>query len=194
MLPIAIVLAVFGAALIDAALPNPAGRWRTAAVLLLFGYAFLRAASVDGLMLADSRYGIEAWMKASLAPGATIGMAGDATYLPRTSGFTPVDVPLSLPEFSAGAKPDLIVFDALYARKLDPGTPEGRFFAGFAATAPGYRRVLVGATRPPLLRLDFEGIATNLAAIGPEIEVYARIDKLDPAAKTERRPPDRAGD
>jgi hypothetical protein len=42
----------------------PARRWATAAVGAAFGYTLLYAATVDVLMVGDSRYAAERWMRA----------------------------------------------------------------------------------------------------------------------------------
>ena len=80
--PVAIILSLFGGLAIDEALKS---RFRAAAYIVVTAataFALLTVAAVDVFMLKDSRYDVERWMRAHLKPGATVGAATLAEYLP----------------------------------------------------------------------------------------------------------------
>ena len=186
-LPAALLLAVFGGIAMDRFLGRRRVKWKTALAAAVFAYGLFLAVSVDRLMLADSRYATERWMRNHIALSAIIGTATNLEYLPRLEGYRVSELPLTLEEFRAAPKPEYVVFCTAFRASFEPKSDGGRFFAGFAAVPPGYRRVLDAKTKLALFPLSFEGIGTNLAAIGPGIEIYARADlpagALPPVAK-----------
>jgi hypothetical protein len=185
-LPAAILLAVFGGAALDRFVGAGRAKWKPALAAALLGFGLFQAVSVDRLMLADSRYGVERWMRTHISASAVVGTATDPRYLPRLEGYRVADVPLSLDEFRAVGKPEYIIFCTAFAKSFEPDSEGSRFFAGFASVPPGYRRVLDAKTDLALFPLSFEEIGTNLATIGPEIEIYARQDIPVPAAGSGR--------
>jgi len=175
-LPVALVLTVFGAAALDRFLGRRKIRWKTALAAALLAFGLFQAVSVDRLMLADSRYSVEHWLKDHVPASATIGTATNPDYLPRLDGFRIRELPLSLMGFRAAPPPEFVIFCSAFRSACAPDSEEDRFFAGFASVPPGYRRVLDAKTDLHFFPLSFAGIGTNLATISPEIEVYARAD------------------
>ncbi len=178
-LPVALILTVFGAAAVDRFLGRRKIRWKTALAAALLAFGLFQAVSVDRLMLADSRYVVERWLRAHVPASATIGTATNLEYLPRLDGFRIQELPLSLAGFRDAPGPEFVIFCTAFRNAWAPDSEEGRFFAGFASVSPGYRQVLDAKTDLGLFPLSFEGIGTNLAAISPEIEVFARTDIAD---------------
>ena len=70
VIPMCFVLAIFGGlrARSTAVAAAPARRWTTAAVGAAFAYTLLYAGTVDVLMIDDSRYAAERWMRAHVGP------------------------------------------------------------------------------------------------------------------------------
>jgi hypothetical protein len=186
-LPVAILLTFFGAALLDRFLRSGRAKWKPAAVALLLGCGAFRAASVDRLMLADSRYGVERWMEANVPRSASLGLATNREYLPRLKAYPRAsDLSLSLEDFAVSPKPDYVLVCPAFGRSFPPDSAEGRFFAGFASLPPGYRLALDGKTRLRLFPLSFEGIGTNLAAISPDVQIWAKRDPGESLAEPRR--------
>jgi 4-amino-4-deoxy-L-arabinose transferase-like glycosyltransferase len=180
LLPVTVVAALFGGAFLSRLIR----RWRAAglaAAVALLGWNAARAASVDLLMAADSRYGVEERLRQE-AGGLLIAAAGPLEYLPRLEGLRWRRLGPS-PRRLAEMKPDLVVVNADYARRADPGTGERQLYDALDSGAAGYVLALSHRGRPrfSLLREDEWSperplpILTNLDKIGPEIRVYRRV-------------------
>ena len=175
-LPICIVLAFFGGALIS-------DQWRPGARLfkaksaflaVVFLYSFLYSLSVDVLMIKDSRYSVEDWMKRNLPAQAVVGIAGPREYGPRANDFQAASLPLSLEAFQRGPRPDVVIFPTAYRGAFLPGSPEDRFFANFPMTGEGYELVLRCQSALPWLVIRYRNAWTNIDAVNPEIVIYRR--------------------
>jgi hypothetical protein len=176
-LPICLILSFFGGRAVGAIRDAGGGRFRAAKITLLaavFASSALYSLSVDILMVADSRYGVERWMAQNIPAEAVVGLAGPGEYAPRQNSFHWVSIPLSLPEFEKGPKPDYVVFATAYSEAFPEGTPERAFFAGFASGGDRFKLVLRSKTALPWLFVRYRNTGTNVDAINPEIQVYKR--------------------
>jgi len=185
-LPLCLLLSFFGGRAISAIWDAAPARFRSAEIAILaivFVFSAFSSLSVDALMIADSRYGVERWMDRNIPSEAVIGLAGPVEYAPRQNSFHWVSLPLSLAEFQKGPKPDYIVFASAYGQGFAEGTPEREFFSRFAAAGDKYKLVLRSRTDLPWLVVRYRNVGTNVDAINPEIQVYKRSS---PAR--ERRP------
>jgi asparagine N-glycosylation enzyme membrane subunit Stt3 len=174
VLPVAILLALFGGLAIDEALKT---RYRSAAAVAAaaaLGTALLTVLAVDVLMVKDARYDVERWLRSNLGPGASVGAATPWEYLPRLDGFQTVQLDLSLGAFENGPKPEIVIFAEKYRLNQPEGSPEREFFARFAEVPPGYKLVLKQQTRLGWSPLRFKENLSNLETINPEIRVYRR--------------------
>ena len=172
--PLALILAVFGGYALSV-LWGAGRRWYRAGIVVALGYSLLRAASVDALLLQDSRYDVERWLSDRMKPGEVVGFMGPEYYLPRFDRFDsrrlrPSDSVLER------ARPDYLVINPDYASRFGAGTREGDLFSRLSAGRAGYALVLTERPAPTGLFLDFEGILGNMAKISPTIEVYERAD------------------
>ena len=182
-LPFCILLSFFGgkalSALIAARPP-----WRAiakTAAVAAFAYTFALAASVDILMVKDSRYTVERWLHAHVPPGARLGFVGLPNYLPRLKGLPRRSIPPDLTKFELSEKPDYLMFNTDYASRFPADSEEGRFFAGFAQTDPGYYPAFRYQTPLGWLPLHPQGAYSNLALINPEVQIY---EKRQPSGRT----------
>jgi hypothetical protein len=193
ILPIAFILAIFGGFAFDRWLV--AERWRAIAAACVFAYTCFYSATVDVLMLGDSRYTVERWMKSNIHRDELVATSGLREYLPRIDGFGLVDVGTTadLKE----ARPAFCVLNADYARAVPPDTDWGRLIAGLHDGSLGYRLVfryrrpspwpwLPGA-HPDLVGQRTETIVfSTLRNINPAIEVFERIKTpVEPAHATD---------
>jgi hypothetical protein len=203
ILPVAFILAIFGGVAFDRWLgpaqaagpgrwkawqrgirPSTTGvGWRALAAASAFAYTFFYSATVDVLMLGDSRYTVEQWMKSTIRRDELVATSGLREYLPRIDGFGPVDVATTadLKE----ARPAFYVLNADYARAVPPDSDWGRLIAGLNDGSLGYRLVfryrrsspwpwLPGA-HPDLVGQRHETIVfSTLRNINPAMEVFAR--------------------
>jgi 4-amino-4-deoxy-L-arabinose transferase-like glycosyltransferase len=185
-LPICLILAFFGGRAISALWGAAGGKFRVIKALVLaivVAYSLLYSASLDVFMIADSRYAVERWMRENIPPKAVIGLAGPGEYAPRLNANNWFYLPLSLPEFQKGRKPDYIVFASTYSRAFPDGSPEQRFFSGFATAGEKYDLVLRSKTDLPWLPVRYRNVGTNFDAINIEIQIYRRSGLIK-----ERRP------
>ena len=187
LLPICVVQALFGGFAIDRWLGEIGRRsWRLRAGLAgaVFAYSLLYAATVDALMLDDSRYTVERWLRARVAPDQQIGHAFPPVVLPRLDAFRSIDIGdvESLQRWT----PAYFVLNADYARAVAEDSPIGRLIArlrrqdGDYAFAFRYRSPSpwpwLPAPHADLLgpRLDTP-VLSFLRDINPTIEVYERV-------------------
>jgi 4-amino-4-deoxy-L-arabinose transferase-like glycosyltransferase len=177
-MPICIVLAFYGGRLLSGALTArrrflPA---RRLAVALIFLYSFIYASSVDILMVKDSRYAAESWMKSNIPPQASIGVAAPVEYSPRLRGFKWEETPRSLPVFNGLPKPDYLVVDRDYARRFKSGTKPFLFFSGFHNQKERYRLVYDYKTPLSWLFLKQRFVMQQINLINPEIQIYKKVN------------------
>jgi 4-amino-4-deoxy-L-arabinose transferase-like glycosyltransferase len=187
-LPICIVLAFFGGRFLSGALTasRPFLAARRALVALALAYSFFYVSSVDILMVKDSRYAAERWMKVNIPRGALVGITGPVEYSPRLRGFRWERVPLSLPAFISSPPPGYILINSDYAGRFKRGTRQHRFFSNFDDRGGRYVPVSVFKTRLPWLLLKSQFIMTQINLINPEIQIYKRTDEpeLNPAGSS----------
>lgn len=184
-LPICIILSFFGGGLISRQW-RPGARFfkaKSALLAIVFVYSFLYSASVDVLMITDSRYAVERWMKGNIPGQARVGMAGPMEYGPRLNGFRGIALPLSLEAFQKGPRPDVVVFPSAYSRSFPIDSPEFQFYAKFPKAGEPYALVLRHQTSLPWLVIRYRSAWTNIDAINPEILIYERE-----GLKKDRRP------
>ncbi len=184
LLPVCVVQALFaGVALDRLSAGGGVFRWRRAVAVFVIAYSCLYAATVDALMVRDSRYSVEGWLQHHAAPDALVGTAFGEPRLPRMGTFHAVDIGTT--ENLVRWHPDFFVLNADYARAVAPHRPQAQLAAALERGDLNYRLVyryraevpwpwlpaadadLVGArgVTPPL---------SFLTAINPTIEIFAR--------------------
>jgi 4-amino-4-deoxy-L-arabinose transferase-like glycosyltransferase len=176
-LPICLILSFFGGWAVSALLRAGGDRYRTvkiAALALVLAYGVLYSASVDVLMIADSRYAAERWMARNVPPGAAVGVVGPPEYAPRLNDHKFVNVPPSLPLFQSSTPPDFIVFATAYSRSSPPDSPQREFFSRFAAAGPRYELAYRSDTALPWLLIRYRNVGTNIDAVNIEIQIFRR--------------------
>lgn len=150
---------------------------KRACLVILFGYTFLYAASVDILMVEDSRYHVEKWMKANIPKEAVIGVAGLIEYVPRMEAFTWTALKPSLPVFEKNKKPDYVLFSVDYSRSFAENTAGHLFFAQFYRDSENYKLVFRYKTPLGWLPLRSRDIMTNINTINPEIRIFRKVGR-----------------
>ena len=94
VLPVSLVLGLFGGAFLARGLRADPPMRAAAAVLAaaVFAYSLLYAASVDRLLTHDSRYEVERWMASNVPPGSMVATSAPDTFRAST-GCADVDRP-----------------------------------------------------------------------------------------------------
>jgi len=176
VLPLCLVLSLFAGRLL--ALGGRAGpplstltAAGTAATLV---YSLALAASVDRLLVRDSRYDVERWLARTVPPGALVAAVGPLEYLPRFDGLRWRRLGPSVARL-VQVHPDYVVVNADYAARADPGTGERELYDGLFAGRLGYRLALRDRTPPGWSLID----PAALAREGPD-RIFSNLDKADP--------------
>jgi hypothetical protein len=182
-IPICIVLSFFGGRIVSLLMEPGRGssKAKTALAVLVFGYSFFYSCSVDVLMVADSRYSVERWMKRNIPSEALIGVASPLEYSPRLTGFHGEFLPLPLEGFPQDRRPDFVIFATAYSLASAEGTPEGQFFSEFDKPGGKYQLVLRYKTELPWLAIKYRNVGTNIDAVNPEIQIHKSKD--EPSAR-----------
>ena len=175
----AILLAAFAGRAFAFLVAHPAS-WPRTLALCLAAISLVFGASVNLLMMRDSRYAAEAWLRAHVPAGATVGYFGPLAYLPRPGTLAFAEVEAS-PEGMAAATPEFLVVNAEFARRRRNFAFYEPFFVGIQ---PAYRPVAYFKSPPgpallandPVFWNGVEDLFTNLDKINPEIRVFARRD------------------
>jgi hypothetical protein len=184
LLPMCIVQAMFGGVAIDRCLRGPRTtmwRWRAALVGGAFAYSLLYASTVDVLMLRDSRYSAERWLRAHAGDDHLVGTAFPLVVLPRLGDVESVGI--GSIDTLEHWMPSYFVLNADYARAVPPDGPLGQLVSGLQHQTHGYHLVfryrspapwpwLPGAD-PDLVGPRLEGSSLSfLRDINPAIEIY----------------------
>ena len=180
---VALILCIFAGWAVDRAM-TVRGPRRSAvfvAACAAIAFAVWRAVSLDALMIRDSRYAAEAWLRDSVEPGKTVAATGMSQYLPRhvMVGWDPM--PASL-ESVREQMPDYIVLSAGFALREPDGSIGAEFYRALREGREGYtlKKVFRTSLRfsPLALETRFREVRddahSNLSKINPAIEVYGR--------------------
>jgi hypothetical protein len=187
VLPMCFVLAIFGGLACDRLLALAASyryeRPSRAAIAGAFAYTLLYAATVDALMMEDSRYAVERWMSGHVRPRDLVAISGLHEYLPRIENYHTEDIG-TLAELRQ-EHPDYVVLNADYGHAVPPDTEWGQMIGGLERGTAGYRLVerfrqaspwpwLPGG-HPDLVGARQETIVfSTLRNINPTIEIFQR--------------------
>jgi hypothetical protein len=142
-------------------------------------YSFAYAASIDRMMLWDSRYAVESWLAAHVPLDVHVGMVGVTDYLPRIS---PLQV--MRPDYESFLRwpPDFVVVNAEHMARYGPATDEARIYTDLRSEQR-YRLVLsqktefrwAPLTTDSIIANRREDALTNLDKVNPEILVFEAV-------------------
>jgi 4-amino-4-deoxy-L-arabinose transferase-like glycosyltransferase len=167
--PLVAMLAPFGGKL-------AAELWRLgpalrSVVVLAFLYSLARALSVNALLLQDSRYSSEEWLRKNVGRDEVVGYMGAEYYLPRlhelrNQRLRPTESVLEREH------PDFLVINRDYVGRYASGSREGELFAKLFQGRTSYGLVYASPSGSTWSILDFEGLLANMSKISPPIEIY----------------------
>jgi hypothetical protein len=153
-LPLVLILAVFGGAMASRLLSVPLATRLLTVPLLAFviGHAFLHALNGDLILVNDSRYLAESWLRENAKPDARIGTYSTAQYLPRLAwlGHRVERIPDDEIGQSGLSKrsPDYLVLSSLYYPRF--GGERRDWIERLLSGTEGYRVVWKGRGHSPL--------------------------------------------
>jgi hypothetical protein len=187
VLPMTLILSMFGGVAVAALLSWEAvPRWsRVGVVTALFAYTVLYSATLDALMLRDSRIVVTRWAAERLQPGEQIAISGPRELEPE---FTVPWLDVSTRDDLERARPAYYVLSADYARAAPRDSEWGQLIAALQSGAAGYRlmaRVRCPSPWPWLPDAHPELVGPRPVAAGgsassvlrdinPTLEIYTR--------------------
>jgi hypothetical protein len=183
LLPLATVCAVPAAIGIGTLLDRPS--WFRGARLcgaVLLAWIVLRAGGLDVLMLTDSRYAAEGFLRAAVREGATVGSFGQLHALPRLDAFSRPAIRPGVADTLA-VNPDFIVVNMEFMQRFAADPVRMEWLAWLQSGTGPYREVFRHKAKVPWyspLRLDarftdgVEDPFTNLDKVNPEIAIFRR--------------------
>ena len=185
MLPACFVLSLFGGLACDRWLASRGtGRtWRIAGLGAVFACTTLYSATVDLLMLRDSRYAVEQWIVESARPQDLVGFVFPLQYYPRLERFPSKEI-TTVGQLERD-RPMYFVLNADYGRAEPADTGIGRLIAGLRSGALGYNMAfqyrqpapwpwLPGAPRDLVGDRSETPITSVLRDVNPLFEVFKR--------------------
>jgi hypothetical protein len=186
---ICLVLAIAAGAWLDrwtrSGVPQRRLRLALAGIAIIHGAA--RVASLDALMLNDSRYYVERWLVPRVDPETQIAAEGNAIYLPRQSLLLWRKIeadPNALREMA----PQFLVVNAELRTRLQSDSVANAFYRSLADGSAHYRLVLTHRTAlrfsplrwEPRFNGTLEDQFSNVTKVNPTIEVYERVEGATP--------------
>jgi hypothetical protein len=143
----------------------------------------LYAATVNAVMIRDSRYTVEAWLAGHVGRHDLIGFVFPEQYYPRLANYDYSDI--GSVEQLQRDRPVYYVLNADYARAASPDSPVGLLIAGLKEGSLGYEPAFQFRQPPPwpwlpgahrdLVGPHMEELITSaLRHINPTYEVFKR--------------------
>lgn len=141
-------------------------------------------ASIDLVMMNESRYPAARWLNDHTPPGARVALIGPRAYLPLVDPSR-VERGLTAPSAMSPAElPDFVVANAQVMRRNSMAAVDREWWTWLTRGGAPYRLVRTFTTRPRASLLSYtdtftngvEDSYTNLDKVGPPIVVYQRID------------------
>ncbi len=181
-LPACVILSFFGGWLLSKAWGvRHRLAWLIRIVVIgIFAYSFLYASSMDILMVKDSRYAAEKWIKANIPSNATLGLAVWPVYGPRILDFRhyyKMESPFMdlnrLP-----SKPDYIILTKEFNRRYLPESGGEEIFRRFYLDEQGYRIVYRHKTPLDWLPLSKREVQEQINVINPEVMILKKRNSL----------------
>jgi hypothetical protein len=171
-----LILTVFGGAMASRLLRAPlAARFLTVPLLVfVFGHTFLHALNGDFMLVNDSRYLAEAWLRENVETEARIGVYGTVQHLPRLA-WLGHEVE-RIPDEEVGEsglrerRPDYLVLSSLYYHRFKGKRQDWR--ERLVSGAAGYRVVWQGRGHSPLE--PWMGHRYALADVNPNLIILER--------------------
>ena len=184
LIGIAVIFAVYGgAALARLAASGRGVLVRRTLCVLVLGYGLVYGSAPGWLMHYDSRYIVEQWARANIAPSQTIGVVNLREYLPRFPDHRGMRLDASWPAAQAQRPGFLVINETLASIRSLESAEDASFYRQLHDPTNGlYEQVLTYRTTPWWASLTPEwvfwsphDVYSNLAKINPEIHVYRRL-------------------
>ena len=154
---------------------------------LLIGWLLWRAASVDALLVRDSRYAAEAWLRANVTRHAWVVTVDEFGYLPRLDRFRHKQIQATI-EDTLSNNPEFIVVNTEFLARSPAGSPERQWLDWLQGGAGPY--AVASRHKSPL---GWSAFAWQSRFTDRREDDFTNIDKANPEILIFRRRPEKAG-
>ena len=186
LLPVCVVQALFVGVALNRLTEARSRAWMRGVAVAMLAYSFLYAATVDALMIRDTRYDAEDWLRAHAGSDRLVATTFPDVVNPRTGGLRAVDIH-SIEDLRRW-QPTYFVVNVDYAQALKSHRPEAALVEGLRDGTLGYRRAYRHRSYAPWTWLpgghpDLVGprLDTNplsfLRDLSPTIEIFERVGR-----------------
>ena len=179
LLPVTCALAVPAAIALRRLLDGPSPL--RALGLLLTAWIVARAATIDYLLVRDSRIAAERWLAAHVQKNEVVGAVNQYGHIPRVYRFKRLWMTPTI-EFTEMARPAFVVVNREHSLRSGPGTAEYAWLAWLESGAGPYEEAFRCKTSVAWTPLGLDrrfsdrtqDPFTNLDKINPEIVIFRR--------------------
>ncbi|MDH7511344.1 MAG: glycosyltransferase family 39 protein [Clostridiales bacterium] len=178
-LPACVILSLFGGAFLGMAWDARHRLNKLIRVVLIgiFAYSFLYASSIDVLMLMDSRYAAEKWIRKNIPPSATLGIGVWGVYGPRFFGFRYIKMESPFTDFDRlPSRPDYIILTKEFTQRYLPDSGATEIFRRFYVQEQKYKIVYRYKTPLDWLPLSNREVQEQINVINPEVLILKKRD------------------
>lgn len=176
-LPGCLVLSFFGGRFV-ASLFRAGGRigiLSRAAVTVVVLYSAFAAFSLDLLMIKDSRYEAERWIRENIPDGATVGLAVLPVYGPRTHGFHVLKIRHPFVNLrQLPYQPDYLILTTEWSRRFVSLSEMKTRLREDYLEREGYRIVFRYRTQFSWLPIDHRKVIEQINTINPEVIILKK--------------------
>jgi dolichyl-phosphate-mannose-protein mannosyltransferase len=158
---------------------------RGVATVVLLGWLAWRAASVDALLVRDSRYAAEAWLRAHVPRDAWVVSVDEFGYVPRLDRFRHRQIAATIEE-TLSSRPDFIVVNTEFLARSPADSPE-RLWLDWLQTDPGPYETAFRYKAP----LGWSALAWHARFSDRREDDFTNLDKANPEIVIFRRRPDK---
>jgi PA14 domain-containing protein len=155
--------------------------WCRVGVIGLLVYTAAYVLAIDGAMLRDGRYAVEAWIRQNVEPGATVGRVGPIEHVPRIDDHLTILV-IPTADTIRSTSLDYIVVNADWVERFGLGSREWDGYRELRAGRLGYRKVF--DVRNPA---RFAGMTLNRRFEAFGTVGYSTLTKLNPPTEVFKR-------
>ena len=160
--------------------------WQRVGIASMLAYTLAYVLAIDVALLRDARYDVEAWMRANVPPGATVGRLGPVEHVPRVDRFLTVLVIPTAENIRATAL-DYLVVNADWIERFGHGSYGGPEYAGYRELREGrlgYRKVFEVRTPITFAGMSYDRRFDAFGTIG-----YSTLTRLNPPTIVFKRDP-----
>ena len=154
---------------------------------LLIAWLLWRVASVDALLVRDSRYAAEAWLRANVTRHAWVVTVDEFGYLPRLDRFRHKQIQATI-EDTLSNNPEFIVVNTEFLARSPAGSPERQWLDWLQDGAGPY--TVASRHKSPL---GWSAFAWQTRFTDGREDDFTNIDKANPEILIFRRRPEKAG-